>query len=389
MILTGNPGGVGQFWIKARYIDPAPLGFADIDRGHGHRAAFIPSRIKDNRILLANDPGYVTRLHLVGSAALVKAWLDGDWGAVEGAFFDCWQASRHVVRRSFCRRTGCASGPWTGARRRRSACTGSRSPARQHRPSDGGVIPRGCLVFYREWYGRKPAAEGAAQRPQAHRRAGRGRDRTREAQDEKIAYGVLDPAAFAQDGGPSIAERIAKSRRDVPPRRQPPRRPGRRHGRLGPTARAPGGRCRRQADAGGVLDLRRLIRTLPVLQHDDGAAGGCGHRSRGPRRGCVPLRLHVAAVGAARARRPATASRHAGSPTASSRHCRSIDLPRGSDHSRRRTMSRARIVCPGTTACEARTGCCRWGSSAGSRPIGRHWSTFCSRGRNSMMTSST
>jgi hypothetical protein len=28
--------------------------------------------------------------------------------------------------------------------------------------------------------------------------------------DEKISYGVLDPSAFAEDGGPSIAERIGK-----------------------------------------------------------------------------------------------------------------------------------------------------------------------------------
>jgi hypothetical protein len=28
--------------------------------------------------------------------------------------------------------------------------------------------------------------------------------------DETISYGVLDPSAFAQDGGPTIAERIAR-----------------------------------------------------------------------------------------------------------------------------------------------------------------------------------
>jgi hypothetical protein len=28
--------------------------------------------------------------------------------------------------------------------------------------------------------------------------------------DEKISYGVLDPSAFAEDGGPSLAERISK-----------------------------------------------------------------------------------------------------------------------------------------------------------------------------------
>ncbi len=30
----------------------------------------------------------------------------------------------------------------------------------------------------------------------------------RELEDANLRYGVLDPAAFAQDGGPSIAERI-------------------------------------------------------------------------------------------------------------------------------------------------------------------------------------
>jgi len=32
LILTGNPGGPGQAWIKARYIDPAPLGMVPLTR---------------------------------------------------------------------------------------------------------------------------------------------------------------------------------------------------------------------------------------------------------------------------------------------------------------------------------------------------------------------
>jgi hypothetical protein len=34
---------------------------------------------------------------MVGSAQLVKAWLDGDWTAIEGAFFDCWSEAKHVI----------------------------------------------------------------------------------------------------------------------------------------------------------------------------------------------------------------------------------------------------------------------------------------------------
>ena len=46
--------------------------------------------------MLAADPEYINNLYLVGSAQLVQAWLDGDWNAVEGAFFDGWSV-RNVV----------------------------------------------------------------------------------------------------------------------------------------------------------------------------------------------------------------------------------------------------------------------------------------------------
>jgi hypothetical protein len=48
--------------------------------------------------MLERDPGYLDRLHLVGSAQLVKGWLEGDWTATEGAFFDCWSEERHVIQ---------------------------------------------------------------------------------------------------------------------------------------------------------------------------------------------------------------------------------------------------------------------------------------------------
>src|SRR5262249_25616834 len=67
-----------------------------LPNGKVHLVAVIPSRLKDNRILMRADPEYVNRLYLVGSAQLVKAWLDGDWTAIEGAFFDCW-SERNIV----------------------------------------------------------------------------------------------------------------------------------------------------------------------------------------------------------------------------------------------------------------------------------------------------
>jgi hypothetical protein len=78
--------------------------------------AVIPSRIGDNRIMLEKDPGYIDRLHLVGSAQLIKGWLEGDWTAIEGAFFDCWSEEQHVIRPFRFRASGCASAAVTGAR---------------------------------------------------------------------------------------------------------------------------------------------------------------------------------------------------------------------------------------------------------------------------------
>src|SRR4029077_10066968 len=69
-----------------------------LPNGARHQAAVIPARIGDNKILMRGDPGYISRLHLVGTPQLVKAWLDGDWTAVEGAFFECWSEKLHVLR---------------------------------------------------------------------------------------------------------------------------------------------------------------------------------------------------------------------------------------------------------------------------------------------------
>src|SRR5262249_5808688 len=109
-ILTGNPGGPGQHWIAARYrLIPFPLGPIVFERvlsnGRKHTVATIPARIGDNKVLLAKDPGYLDRLRLVGGPQLQKAWIEGDWSVIEGAFL------RDVVRGEACGAAGAAAGP--------------------------------------------------------------------------------------------------------------------------------------------------------------------------------------------------------------------------------------------------------------------------------------
>ncbi len=270
MILTGNPGGPGQHWISNRYgLIPFPdkprVLTRKLANGSSHHVAVIPSRITDNRILMKADPGYIDRLHMVGNKELVQAWLQGDWGAVEGAFFDDWDAGRHVlspftIPEHWLR---FRSGDWGTAR---PFSIGWWAVASEEMVVQERVIPRGAMVRYREWYGchrdkpnsglRLPAAEVARQVA------------VLEAAD-RIAYGVLDDACFANTGGPTIAETFADA--GVPWERSGHKQRVSRGGVLGgwDLMRA---RLRGNVDGDPMLFVfntcHAFLRTVPVLQHN-------------------------------------------------------------------------------------------------------------------------
>lgn len=205
---TGNPGGPGHQWVKARYIDPAPLGFKVVkDQVSGLERVFIPSKVGDNKFL---GESYVQQLRASGSAELVRAWLEGDWSVIDGAFFDCW-SNKHVLR------PFAIPSDWLHFR---SADWGSAKPFSvgwwavagddcQVQPLSSDTptqcVPRGALVRYREWYGREGPNQGLKLFAEEVAQGILERER-----NDKIRYGVLDPSAFQVDGGPSIAERMAK-----------------------------------------------------------------------------------------------------------------------------------------------------------------------------------
>ena len=267
MILTANPGGPGQQWIKARYVDPAPLGLKPIQRVRidgtpmKHRAIFIPSRLQDNRLLLHADPDYVDRLHLSGSPELVKAWLLGDWNIVAGAFFPEFSTDRHVIPPRE------LPEHWP---RFRSFDWGSAHPfsVGWWAVSDGTLpdIARGAIVRYREWYGMKPGQPNVGLKMTAEQVAAG--IKAREKDDPQLIVGVADPAIFAEDGGPSIAQRMIAQGvifRAADNKRVPGR------GAMG------GWDLIRARLVGDVEDrpmilmfstCRDLIRTLPAMQHD-------------------------------------------------------------------------------------------------------------------------
>ena len=112
-----NPGGIGHGWVKERFITAAPpmtpiyedvnIVFPD---GHTEKRRrsriFIPSSIFDNKILLKNDPEYITRLAALPENER-RALLYGDWDSFSGQVFTEWRnnpdgydnrISTHVIK---------------------------------------------------------------------------------------------------------------------------------------------------------------------------------------------------------------------------------------------------------------------------------------------------
>lgn len=215
MRLTGNPGGAGHNWVKKRYIDPDPKGFRvitesteieyfDPDTGKQVKQTvslsrvFIPSKIGDNALLMRNDPTYILRLRQSGSAALVKAWLEGNWNIIDGAYFDNWDSDLLVKPMDWLDRIPKHS------MRFRSFDWGSAKPfsVGWWVVSDGTWgLPRGDLLRYREWYGATGANKGLKMSAEQVAEGIREREK-----NEHISYGVADPSIFIRDGGPSIME---------------------------------------------------------------------------------------------------------------------------------------------------------------------------------------
>lgn len=277
---TGNPGGPGHGWVKARYITPQRRGWKIVaepfvnpwtDETVMRERIFIPGRITDHNLLGAE---YVANLQMSGSPELVRAWLDGDWDVVAGAYFPEFSAGRHVLvdrtfpaawKRFTATDWGSARPFWTGW----FVIVQTELRAQTETGAMMTLLP-GAIVCYREWYGEDATRPGQnlGLKLSIEEWARGVLERTGE---DEIAYHVVDSSMFDEDGGPSLAERAMKVRvggQKLSLRRADKRRlPGwnqvryRLRGDFGPTHSPP------------MLFFTQFcaaaIRTLWSLQHND------------------------------------------------------------------------------------------------------------------------
>lgn len=302
-IATANPGGPGHLWIKKRYIDPNPMGMQIIPTLFKNpftgekitkERVFIPSRVTDNKY--TNNADYIGSLYLAGNEELVKAWLLGDWNVTLGAFFSEWNITKHVIKEFT---------PPKHWSRFMSMDWGSASPfsigwwcvVPSHIDShldiptyDIGnkriLLPKGSIIRYREWYGcqanvvpdpavtasqnlyniglkmtAEEVAAGINLREREEPRSDSGQPR--------MNYRVADPKMFAQDGGPSHAERMSGAPYRVSLIRADNKRT-KNNGAMGGWDQV---RARLKGDGTKptmyFMDCcKDAIRTLPAMQHD-------------------------------------------------------------------------------------------------------------------------
>lgn len=155
ILYTTNPGDVGHEYFKRNFVTGRESGeiWQAPDDDGGFTRQFIKALLADNPSL---DPvKYARNLKGLGSPELVRAFLEGDWDAIVGAFFPEWSQSIHVV-------PDFVPPKWWF--KFRSFDWGSAAPAAVlwWCVSDGSLIkanngaefylPKGALICYREWY---------------------------------------------------------------------------------------------------------------------------------------------------------------------------------------------------------------------------------------------
>lgn len=217
-ILCGsNPGGVGHTWVKATFVDPAPPREVWKTPGTegGMLRQFVPARLEDNPSMATDDPDYKEKLQGLGSAELVKAYLDGDWNVTLGAYFSEF-GNRHIIEPFSIPEhwTRFMSMDWGSAEPFSVGwwAVSDGSPVTVFSGNEGQTVqrlyPAGALIRFREWYGASGPNKGLKLKNEEVARG----ILAREERGERISYRVVDPSVFKEEGGPSIAEAYEKQR---------------------------------------------------------------------------------------------------------------------------------------------------------------------------------
>ena len=86
VLATTNPGGIGHYWVKDRFVTITTPRKTYYDPKTGLTRVFVPATLDDNPSLSMSDPGYVARLEALNEIEKLRL-RHGVWDAFEGQVF--------------------------------------------------------------------------------------------------------------------------------------------------------------------------------------------------------------------------------------------------------------------------------------------------------------
>jgi hypothetical protein len=181
IIASTNPGGIGHYWVKERFVTITDHKRTYFDPRSGLSRVFIPATIEDNPTLFENDPGYLARLEALPEVERMRLRY-GIWDAFEGQVFTELSQRLH----------GCE--PFDIPPEWEKFCVFDWGYAKPFSVGWYAVDYDGILYRYREWYGCKKEEDGAAD----------GADTGLKMQAWVVAKGILD-----REHGEKVRMRIA------------------------------------------------------------------------------------------------------------------------------------------------------------------------------------
>ena len=86
-IVAANPGGVGHHWLAKRYVFKSAPWSPFTEEKSGRLWVYAPSTFSGNQFIDREQYGDQLRSSCPNDPELLKAWIEGDWTVVRGAYF--------------------------------------------------------------------------------------------------------------------------------------------------------------------------------------------------------------------------------------------------------------------------------------------------------------